>query len=118
MTTSALRSSASPKSHRARVVDRQRLESLPKALGAALLEAPLGDDVTAAISKYRQRRTVELEAELFRQRTRLATAERKLATKVTLCCTAMRPPPSRATLGARTNCRRARDDFSAVCIHH
>ncbi|WP_396334120.1 SOS response-associated peptidase family protein [Burkholderia anthina] len=56
---------------------------IPKALDAALLEAPISDDITSAIADYQQRRTSELEAELFAQRARLAAAERKLQVKVT-----------------------------------
>ncbi|UEP39854.1 SOS response-associated peptidase family protein (plasmid) [Burkholderia ambifaria] len=56
---------------------------IPKALDAALLEARISDDITTAIADYQQRRTAELEADLFAQRARLAAAERKLQVKVT-----------------------------------
>ncbi|ERJ32861.1 hypothetical protein L810_5941 [Burkholderia sp. AU4i] len=56
---------------------------IPQAVDAALLAAPVSDDITSAIHDYRNRRTGELELELFTQRTRLAAAERKLQLKVT-----------------------------------
>nr|WP_172685533.1 SOS response-associated peptidase family protein [Burkholderia pseudomallei]AJL34892.1 hypothetical protein pBPS009 [Burkholderia pseudomallei] len=55
---------------------------IPKAVDAALVAA--GDDeISAAIAAYRTHRAGELEADLFKQRTRLAAAEKKLAAKVT-----------------------------------
>ncbi|MBU9336702.1 SOS response-associated peptidase family protein [Burkholderia multivorans] len=55
---------------------------IPKAVDAALAAA--GDDeISAAIFAYRTHRASELESELFKQRTRLAAAEKKLAAKVT-----------------------------------
>lgn len=56
---------------------------IPKALDAALLDAPISDDISSAIADYQRQRTTELEAELFAQRTRLAAAERKLQAKLT-----------------------------------
>ncbi|KWO88594.1 hypothetical protein WM32_09110 [Burkholderia ubonensis] len=59
---------------------------IPKAVDAALAAA--GDDeISAAIFAYRTHRASELESELFKQRTRLAAAEKKLATKVTKAAT-------------------------------
>ncbi|HDR8909165.1 SOS response-associated peptidase family protein [Burkholderia multivorans] len=55
---------------------------IPKAVDAALAAA--GDDeISAAIFAYRTHRASELESELFKQRARLAAAEKKLAAKVT-----------------------------------
>ncbi|MGZ2749894.1 SOS response-associated peptidase family protein [Burkholderia stagnalis] len=56
---------------------------IPKALDAALLDAPVSDDITSAVIDYQNRRTTELEAELFVQRARLVAAQRKLEVKVT-----------------------------------
>ncbi|HDR9511581.1 hypothetical protein C5615_35345 [Burkholderia cepacia] len=56
---------------------------IPKALDAAFLDAPISDCITSAIADYQRHRAAELEAELFAQRTRLATAERKLQVKFT-----------------------------------
>ncbi|MCA7889965.1 SOS response-associated peptidase family protein [Burkholderia contaminans] len=54
---------------------------IPKAVDAAL--AGLDDEISAAIAAYRTHRASELESDLFKQRARLAAAEKKLATKVT-----------------------------------
>ncbi|KWA31253.1 SOS response-associated peptidase family protein [Burkholderia multivorans] len=55
---------------------------IPKAVDAAIAAA--GDDeISAAIFAYRTHRASELESELFKQRARLAAAEKKLAAKVT-----------------------------------
>jgi putative SOS response-associated peptidase YedK len=55
---------------------------IPKAVDAAIASA--GDDeISAAIFAYRTHRASELEAELFKQRARLAAAEKKLAAKIT-----------------------------------
>ena len=54
---------------------------IPKAVDAAL--AGLDDEISGAIAAYRTHRASELESDLFKQRARLAAAEKKLATKVT-----------------------------------
>ncbi|KGW18075.1 hypothetical protein X980_6067 [Burkholderia pseudomallei MSHR4000] len=55
---------------------------IPKAVDAALASA--GDDaISAAIAAYRTHRASEFEADFFKQRARLAAAEKKLATKIT-----------------------------------
>lgn len=80
---------------------------IPKALDAAFLETPISDDITAAIADYQQRRTAELEAELFAQRARLAAAERKLQVKVTKSAQRGRPDLHRQNHGSATRPRRS-----------
>ncbi|MBN3815407.1 hypothetical protein G3N57_01750 [Paraburkholderia sp. Se-20369] len=56
---------------------------IPKAVDVALPAAPASREIVSAIHDCGNRRTGELEAELFSQRARLAAAERKLQQKVT-----------------------------------
>ncbi|TCW78711.1 hypothetical protein C5O80_30890 [Burkholderia sp. SRS-46] len=56
---------------------------IPKAVDAALLATPVSSDIASAIHDYGNRRTGELEAEIFSLRARLAAAERKLQQKIT-----------------------------------
>lgn len=55
---------------------------IPKAVDAAF-SGSVDAEISAAIAAYRTHRTSELEAELFKQRARLAAAEKKLAVKIT-----------------------------------
>ncbi|MDR6502195.1 hypothetical protein J2785_005375 [Burkholderia ambifaria] len=56
---------------------------IPKAVDVALLAAPASREIVSAIHDYGNRRTGELEAELFSLHVRLTAAERKLPQKVT-----------------------------------
>lgn len=62
---------------------------VPKAMEAAFQEAQSDDErrVKALIDHYNAQETTRLQQDLFKQRTRLADAERKLATKFTKAAT-------------------------------
>lgn len=55
----------------------------PKALDAMFEDLPGADEIRAAIAAWNARELAELEQEVFKQRKRLADAERALATKPT-----------------------------------
>lgn len=55
---------------------------IPKAVDAALAGAA-DEAISTSIATYQMRRTTEFETDLFKQRARLAIAEKKLATKFT-----------------------------------
>lgn len=57
---------------------------IPKAMGAAFSADPLGDSsIKAAIAKFVESESMKLEQELFKQKARLADAERTLFSKTT-----------------------------------
>ncbi|WP_423383527.1 hypothetical protein [Burkholderia sp. LMG 32019] len=56
---------------------------IPKAVDVALLAAPASREIVSAIHDHGNRRTGELDSDLFSLRVQLAAAERKLQQKVT-----------------------------------
>lgn len=63
--------------------ERTKRPRTPKAMDAMFADVPGADDIRAAIADWNARELAALEQEVFKQRKRLADAERALATKPT-----------------------------------